>query len=121
VPWSPLPQDRGRDPERVGTSLDRVLKGMGVPDAQGITTVFDDWAGVVGEVTAQRTRPVAIDHGTLVIATDEPAVATQVRYLEPQLLARLATVCGEGRVTKVVVRVEGGAGRRRGSRPDRRR
>jgi predicted nucleic acid-binding Zn ribbon protein len=106
VPWQPLPENRRKDPERIGESLDRVLKGMGVPDAKGITTVFDDWAGIVGEVTAARTRPVAIDDGTLVVATDEPAVATQVRFLEPQLLGRLAEVCGEGRVTKVVVRVE---------------
>jgi predicted nucleic acid-binding Zn ribbon protein len=110
--WQPLPQDRGRDPERIGESLDRVLRGMGVPGAKGITTVFDDWAAIVGEVTAARTRPVAIDHGTLVIATDEPAVATQVRYLEPQLLTRLEEVCGAGRVTKVAVRVEGRQRRR---------
>jgi predicted nucleic acid-binding Zn ribbon protein len=88
-----------------------------VPDAKGITTVFDDWAAIVGEVTASRTRPVAIDDGTLVIATDEPAVATQVRYLESQLLTRLAEVCGAGRVTKIAVRVEGRDKRGRINRP----
>jgi predicted nucleic acid-binding Zn ribbon protein len=112
VPWKPLPSERGPDPEPVADALERVLRGLGMPGAKGITTVFDDWQSVVGETTAARTRPVAIDGGTLVVATDEPAVAAQLRYLEQQLLTRLAEVCGDGRITAIAARVEGGRRRR---------
>lgn len=106
VRWQRLPTDHGPDPERVDVVLDRVLSGLGMPTAKGIQTVFDDWVAVVGEAMAARTRPVAIDEGTLVVAVDEPAVATHVRFLEAQLLARLEELLGESRVTRVQVRVD---------------
>jgi predicted nucleic acid-binding Zn ribbon protein len=114
VPFQRLPSEHGPDPQAVGDALERVLRGLGMPGAKGITTVFDDWPSVVGNTAAARTRPVAIDGGTLVVATDEPGVASQLRYLEPQLLARLAEVCGDDRIRAIAVRVEGT--RRRGKR-----
>jgi predicted nucleic acid-binding Zn ribbon protein len=77
-----------------------------MPGARGITTVFDDWASVVGETTAAHTQPRSIDRGTLIVATTEPAVASQLRFLERELLARLAAICGEGRITSIAVTVE---------------
>jgi hypothetical protein len=41
----------------------------------------------------------------LVIAVDEPGWATQLRYLESDLLGRLAGALGEGVVERVEVRV----------------
>jgi hypothetical protein len=85
---------------------------MGAPEASGVHQVFDRWVDVVGEGMAARTRPIAIDAGALVVATDEPAMASHLKFLEPTLIARLAELIGEGRVTKVEVRVE-----RKGRRP----
>jgi predicted nucleic acid-binding Zn ribbon protein len=115
-PWRPLPGDRGPEPEPVGGVLDKVLRGMGAPEASGVHQVFDRWAEVVGEGMAARTRPASIDGGVLVIATDEPAMATHIRFLETELVAKLADLIGPGRVRSVEVRVEGKR-RRPGSRP----
>jgi hypothetical protein len=104
MPWRPLPSDRG--PERLESVLDRVLAGLGMPTAKGVQTVFDDWPAVVGEAMAARTRPVAIDESTLVVAVDDPALATHVRFLEAELVQRLGELIGEGRVTRVNVRVD---------------
>jgi hypothetical protein len=104
-------------PTRVGDALDRVLKRLGVPSTvSGVEVVFERWPEVVGEAMASRTRPVSIDGEALIVACDEPAVATHVRFLEPQLVARLGELAGERRITRVEVRVERG-GRRRAFRP----
>jgi predicted nucleic acid-binding Zn ribbon protein len=111
LPGTPTPL------RRVGDALDRVLAGLGAPTSAGIEAIFDRWADVVGEAMAARTRPATIDGETLVVACDEPALATHVRFLEPQLVARMGELAGERRIRRVEVRVDGG--RRRGPRPPR--
>ena len=86
-------------------ALDRVLAGLGAPTASGVSTVFDRWDEVVGEAMAARTRPLRLEGGCLVLGVDEPATATHVRYLEPELLARLAELLGESRITAISLRV----------------
>lgn len=104
-------------PTRVADTLDRVLRRMGVPSSvAGVEVVFERWPEVVGEAMAARTRPLSIDGEALVVGCDEPALATHVRFLEPQLVARLAELAGERRITRVEVRVER-TGRRRPARP----
>jgi hypothetical protein len=48
---------------------------------------------------------LSLDGTRLVIAVDEPAWATQVRYLERELIARLAEVVGGALVASIEVRV----------------
>ena len=67
--------------------------------------VFDRWAEVVGQSLAERTRPLKIDAGRLVLAVDEPAIATHVRFLQTELLAKLEELLGPGRVTALDLRV----------------
>jgi hypothetical protein len=100
----PLPGE-SPGPRPVGEALDRVLRGLGAPEASGVHLVFDRWEEVVGASMATRTRPLRLEGGRLVLAVDEPAVATHVRFLEPQLLARLAELLGPDRVTAIDLRV----------------
>ncbi len=92
-------------PQRVGDALDAVMRGLGAPEASGVHLVFDRWAEVVGEALAARTRPLKIDGQRLVLAVDEPAIATHVRFLQTELLARLAELLGPDRVTALDLRV----------------
>jgi hypothetical protein len=103
---------------RLGDTIDRVLGRLGAPSRAGVEVVFDRWDEVVGDSMAARTRPVAIDGETLVVSCDDPALTTHVRFLEPQLVSRLAELAGERHITRVEVRVER---RRTGPRPPRRR
>ncbi|HEX5367034.1 MAG TPA: DUF721 domain-containing protein [Acidimicrobiales bacterium] len=114
--WRPLPGGPSA-PVRLGDTIDRVLARLGAPSRAGIEVVFERWGEVVGEAMAARTRPVGIDGQALVVACDDPALTTHVRFLEPQLVERVAELAGERRITRVEVRVErrGGARRRRGS------
>ena len=114
--WQPLP-GRPPAPRRVGEALDRVLERLGAPTRAGVEVVFDRWDEVVGVAMAARTRPVSIDGETLVVACDEPALATHVRFLEPQLIARLSELAGQRHIARVEVRVDR---RGRSPRPPRR-
>ena len=95
---------------RLGDTIDRVLSRLGTPSRAGVEVVFERWAEVVGESMAARTRPVSIDGASLVVMCDDPALTTHVRFLEPQLVSRLAELAGERHITRVEVRVD----RRRG-------
>jgi len=114
--WRPLP-GTPTPPVRLGDTIDRVLGRMGTPSRAGVEVVFDRWDEVVGEAMAARTRPVAIDGDTLVVSCDEPALTTHVRFLEPQLVARLAELSGDRHIAHVEIRVDR---RSRGPRPPRR-
>ena len=113
--WRPLP-GAPTAPVRLGDTIDRVLGRLGAPARAGIEVVFERWVEVVGEAMAARTRPLAIDGDSLVVACDEPALTTHVRFLEPQLVARLAELSGERRISRVEVRVDRRRGPRRGGR-----
>jgi len=104
VPVRPLPGE-APGPRPVGESLDAVMRGLGAPEASGVHLVFDRWSEVVGEALAARTRPVRIDGGRLVLAVDEPPIATHVRFLQAELLAKLEALLGPGRITALDLRV----------------
>jgi hypothetical protein len=104
MPARPLPGD-GPGPQPISTSLDAVMRGLGAPEASGVHLVFDRWSEVVGEALAARTHPLRMDGKRLVLAVDEPAIATHVRFLQAELLARLAELLGPDRVTALDLRV----------------
>ena len=101
-------------PTEVSQLLDRVVRGMGAPGTDAVELVFNRWEDVVGTVLAKQTRPTGLDQGRLVLVADDPAVVSHVRWLEAQLLERLAGLLGAGRVTGVDVRVARPGQRRRG-------
>lgn len=81
------------------------MRGLGAPEASGVHLVFDRWEEVVGPALAARTQPVKIDASRLVLAVDEPATATHVRFLQAELLTRLEELLGPGRVSAIDLRV----------------
>ena len=105
MPWEPLPGGGNDDPSPVRDALQPVVRRLGGPSVSAVDGVFARWEEVVGTQLAGHTRPLSLRDGRLVIGVDDPAWATQVRYLEADLLARLAAVLGVGEVTAVEVRV----------------
>jgi len=99
-------------PSELSALLDRVVRGMGAPGTDAVQLVFGRWEEVVGGVLAGRTRPVSLEHGTLVLESHDPAVVSHVRWLEQDLLARLGELLGPGRVRSVEVRVRRPGARR---------
>jgi len=102
------------EPRPLSDALERVVAALGGPSVHGLTTLFGAWEEIVGERLAGHTRPHGLDDGTLVVVVDEPGWATQLRFLEQDLLRRLAEVLGAGVVRRVVVRLEAANGPQRG-------
>ena len=97
------PQHPG--PRPVGASLDRVVAALGAPPAPVLEAVFGCWADLVGPAVAAHARPASLAGGVLVVNVDEPAWGSELRYLAPQLLSRIAAALGTGTVTRMEVRV----------------
>lgn len=109
MPWQPLGTPDGADagePRAVRDSLDRIARRLGVERAATLPVVFEHWSDLVGAGVGARTRPTSLRGTTLVVAVDDPSWATQLRWLEADLVARIATELGAGVVTalKLVVR-----------------
>ncbi len=93
------------DPRRVAESLDDVARSLGGPPATALAALFGSWGEIVGPAIAAHSRPLSLSRGALAIAVDEPGWATQLTYLEADLLRRLDEALGAGVVTRVTVRV----------------
>jgi len=90
---------------------------LGGPDSGSLTAIFSRWEDIAGPVLASHVRPLHLQGGTLVVAVDHPAWATQVRMLAATLLARVGEVGGTTpqRLEVTVRRSEGGGPRSTGA------
>lgn len=93
------------EPRPVSDGLDRVLRGLGNPGVAAVRTVFSEWEGLVGALTAAHAKPVSLDGQCLLVVVDESGWATRFRYEQAGLLRRFAQELGEGVVTRIDVRV----------------
>jgi predicted nucleic acid-binding Zn ribbon protein len=97
-----------RDPIPFGESLNRVVRSLRNDDpstpasGEGIDNqmaskmggVFGRWAEAVGDAVAAHVKPVKLDGAKLIVEVDDPAWATQLRFLEGTLKQRLLEVAG---------------------------
>ena len=105
-------------------SLDRVTRAFGAPRAQLLAAVFSHWEELVGPEIAAHAQPRSLRDGVLVVAADQPAWATQLRYLAAELLARVRAEAAAAEITEIQIRVAApgpaAVGRRPGCGPARR-
>ncbi len=93
------------EPEQIGSSIERLLRMMKAPSKDVLKAVFLEWPEIVGEDVAAHAQPSLIDDRTLVVVADDPAWASQLRWLESELVAKIAEVSGSDRIQTVKVRV----------------
>jgi predicted nucleic acid-binding Zn ribbon protein len=84
----------------LSAALDELLSTLQAPGARAASSkavggVFARWDETVGAQVAAHARPVKLDGERLIVEVDESGWATQLRFLESDLLDRLATVTGE--------------------------
>ena len=95
--------ENGPRPLRQG--LERLLDGLGAPEIDAVATLVERWPEVVGPELASQVRAVAVRGSELVVRVEDPAWASQIAWLESQLLERIAALVGPGRITVVKARV----------------
>ena len=98
--WRPLSEPGGGDPRPVRESLGRYRTALGA--------VVEAWAAAVGDDIAGHATPVAVRGGALVVEVDDPAWASQLKWLGNDLLARLAEATGGPVAERVEIRVRRG-------------
>ncbi len=72
--------------------------------ASALGGVFGRWDETVGLALAAHVQPVKLDGTTLVVQVDDPAWATQLKFLESSLKQRLADIAG-AKIERIDVRV----------------
>jgi predicted nucleic acid-binding Zn ribbon protein len=99
--------------------LDRVVAGLGddrgpgdggsgsarsANATRGASGLFSRWDELVGPAIAAHARPRRVQDGRLVVVTDDPAWAAQLRWLESDLVRRISEAGGpplEGLIVRV--------------------
>ena len=93
------------DPAPIASSLDRVLGYLRAPAARTVKTVFTEWPTLAGPQLAAHAQPIALRDGELLVEVDDQAWASQLRWLEPELRARLEALPGGPRVERIRFRL----------------
>lgn len=75
--------------KRLGKLLKADLQGGRLGRLVQEGEVFSRWPELVGEVIAQRARPIALRDGTLVLAVEGAAWANEFHLMKPRLLETL--------------------------------
>ncbi|MEZ5246807.1 MAG: DUF721 domain-containing protein [Acidimicrobiales bacterium] len=94
-----------RDPQRLGRALDRLMGTLRAPSVDVLDSVFTKWPEIVGDEVAAHSRPLSIDGHTLVVTVDDANWASELRWLENEVISRVAAVSGSDRVSALNVRV----------------
>jgi predicted nucleic acid-binding Zn ribbon protein len=88
---------------------------LGSPGVGTLGVIFAHWEELVGPDVASHAKPYRLRAGVLVIEVDQPAWATQLRFLSAQLLERVGDVAGPDGVREVQIRVGAGPAGRSGT------
>jgi predicted nucleic acid-binding Zn ribbon protein len=107
----------GDEPRSVRDALAQVSRELGLPDPEHLTRILARWPEMVGAVVAEHARPRSLREGVLTVEVDAPAWATQLRYLEAELVARVDREVAAGAVGHIRVVVAGATRDAPGSGP----
>ena len=95
------PRPGGRDPQLFGEVVGRLLAERGWTKEVSVGGVIGRWREVVGEEIAAHATPLTFDDGVLVVRAGSTAWATQLEFLRPSLLGRIAEELGQGVVEEL--------------------
>ena len=79
---------------RLSDELDVLLRKLGSESSTIVAGVFSNWSQLVGDTVAQHASPIKLESGRLLVEVDEPAWATQMRFLESEIISKLSTSTG---------------------------
>lgn len=105
MPWEPLP-GKGK-PELLAHSLEDVLSRLSGPTAASTVGVFSNWTEIVGDRVGSHSTPLRLNGDTLVVGVADPAWASELSWMESELLARIHDKTGSVDLTKMQIVVEG--------------
>ena len=93
-----------KEPVHLRSVLEQLLKDFGTPDIRVVTSIVEQWEEVVGIDLAAKISAVAVSGSELIVRVDDPAWASQINWLEKQLLDKITNLVGEEKITSIRVR-----------------
>ncbi|HYT38978.1 MAG TPA: DUF721 domain-containing protein [Acidimicrobiia bacterium] len=99
-----------RPVRRLGEALSEVAADLHLDDPGDVAAVMAAWPAAVGAVIADHVRPRRLHDGELLVEVDAPIWATQLRYLEEDVLRRLGRKIRPGVVKTIRPVVRRGPG-----------
>ncbi|MFT3660605.1 MAG: DUF721 family protein [Gordonia sp. (in: high G+C Gram-positive bacteria)] len=93
--WSGAGPD-SRDPQPLGRLTGAIARSRGWSPKISEGTVFGSWPTIVGPEIAAHAEPTDLSEGVLHIRAESTAWATQLRYMQAQILAKIAASVGHG-------------------------
>ena len=102
---------RRRRPDRIGDLLPEAARALGLEDELRFARAISTWDAIVAERVPPAVgacRLVALEPGVLVVASDEPIVAAELRMRALELLAAFSSAPGGARVHELRLRGDSG-------------
>ena len=94
-----------RDLTKVGDLIDSVLGSVARRGVAPVVRLRQMWPEIAGE-WAERSQPVAINHGVLAVEVASGMDASMLRYATGELLSRVQSeLAGAPEITRISVRV----------------
>ena len=87
-------------------ALAEVTADLGLPEPDAFRALVANWQEVVGEELAIHCRLRSVRDGVLRVSVDSAPRATQLRYLESDVVERASAFVGTGVIRAVQVRVD---------------
>jgi len=85
--------------------LGRLLKSHGMESRMLEYTLQQHWPEIVGEHVGHHTWPASIRHRKLYLVAENSVWLQELRFLKPELLAKLSSCAGGDAITDIVLRV----------------
>lgn len=105
-PGSPGPEGapEGRS---ISEAVGEYLQSEGLGELARLASIESCWDVVVGPTVAAHVRPLTLREGELAVSVDQPAWATELRFLSQKIISGLCERCGEDAVLRLKVHVRG--------------
>lgn len=113
--WSGAGPD-SRDPQPLGRLAGGVARERGWQAKIGEGTLFGMWDQIVGADIATHAQPISLRDKVLHVQAESTAWATQLRYVQAQIIAKIAAALGDGMVTSLRITGPKGPSWRKGER-----
>ena len=85
----------GKPPRSLNEVLGKVLRGMKVSDESSAMGLFSGWRTIVGDSIADHAVPKRLEKRKLIVEVDDSAWATQLKFLESQIISTLRQHAGD--------------------------
>ncbi|GAB3917531.1 UPF0232 protein [Microlunatus endophyticus] len=92
-----------RDPQLLGSALDRLVESQGWSKQISVRLLLGRWPVLVGPVNAAHSTPIGYQDTVVTVQAESTVWATSLRAMAPQLVAKLNELLGDGTVTRVEI------------------